>query len=192
MKTAESKQKSYVVTSGTNVNHNSITPLLINGSTQTPALGAFDDQRIGDKVNTTGYKMRMIFQQAPDRPNVTWKLWIMKVPKGVSYTYSSFFFAISNNVLLDDTNTDYVKVLATKIYKPYTGRMENSTDSFTFARKLWVPYRRVLNFGPANGAQTHDDGDIYALVTAYDASGTLLTDVLGSVQMWCSLYYRDP
>ena len=191
LKTCELKKKA--TAQGTvALNHNVLAVNVINGSTMMPTQGVADDQRIGDSINMSGFKIRFLIGQAADRPNVTFKYWVVRVPKNVVYSYSNWFKAVTNNVLLDDTNEDYVKVLKSGIWKPYKGRMENSSDQFTFTKKLWIPYRKRLNFGPADSATTHDDSDLYVIMGAYDALGTLQSDNIAYFQWWSELFYRDP
>lgn len=192
MKTTELKKKAAVLSSAVGLYHNTVTTFLLNGSFNMPSQGTADTERIGDKINMSGFKLRMILGQASDRPNVTFKFWVVRVPKGQTYSYNNWFRNVSGNVMLDDTNEDYVKVLTTKVWKPYRGRMENSTDQFTITKKLWIPYKKLLNFGPSDGVNTHDDNDLYVMVTAYDAAGTLITDNIAYISLWAELYYRDP
>ncbi len=42
------------------------------------------------------------------------------------------------------------------------------------------------------GAQTHNQSDIYVLILCYDAFGSVITDNIGYMQMFHELQYKDP
>lgn len=190
-KTAEPKSFPYSHAKS-ELNHSSIALLQLNGSSQLPSQGAGDKQRVGDQINLSGFKLRMVIGQKADRPNVTFRYWVIRVPKGSTYTYNQWFTATTSNTLLDDVNTDFIKVLTTGTWKPHDGSMDNATDEYTYLRKLWVPYKKILKFGPGDGVNTHNDSDIYFMCTVYDAYGTLITDNIAYVQLFSEVFYRDP
>nr|QXP07617.1 MAG: putative capsid protein [Arizlama virus] len=191
-KTCEPKEKTFEYAK-TEVYHNSPNSILVNNPTVMPAQGVGDNQRVGDQINCTGYKFRVLFGQKADRPNVTWRWWFIKVPKGSPYTYTTWFNAITNNVLLDDMNADFVKVLKSGQMRPNEAGLSNAGgDEYTFVKKFWFSYRHLLKFGPNNAAVTHNDDDLYFMFAAYDAYGSLLTDNIAYIQAGISLYYRDP
>ena len=135
----------------------------------------------------------MLVGQKVDRPNITFKYWVVKVPKGSSYAYGTFFKNNTGNVLLDDINEDYAKTITSGVWKPYKGDLSSTnTKEFTFTKKLWIPYKKLLKFGPGDGVITHNDDDIYFMLAPYDAYGTLQTDNIAYVSMFSEVYYRDP
>lgn len=176
-----------------NMNHNVVSVVPLNQASFMPGPGTADHQRIGDQINVTGWGLRMLIGQQADRPNVTFRWWVVKVPKGSAYSYANWFDAATNNVLLDTVNTDFVKVIKTGMWRPNeAGLSATGGKEYTFAQKLWIPYKRTLKFGPAHGATTHNDDDVYFLIAPYDAYGTLTTDIVGYCQMAIMFYYRDP
>lgn len=165
----------------------------INSYAVMPAQGAGDNQRIGDQVYLTGFRLKMLIGQKADRPNVSFRYYVLKVPKGSSITYGNWFNSTTGNILLDDPNTDFVKVLLQGLWRPNEAGLANvSGDEYTFAKRLWVPYKKLLKFGPADAATTHNDDDIYFVLMAYDAFGTLVSDNIAYVQMGQEIFYRDP
>lgn len=164
----------------------------INLSSTMPPTGTGEMNRIGDQINLSGWKIRMVLGQKADRPNVNFKYWVLKVPKGSSFSYNDWFKNFTSNVLLDDINEDFVKVLKTGSFKPYRGDLNNGTDEFTFVKKLWIPYKKLLKFGPADGTTLHNDDDIHFIMAVYDAYGTLNSDNIAYMQFFSELYYRDP
>lgn len=165
----------------------------MNDSAIMPLQGAGDNQRIGDQINFTGYKLKILMGQKGDRPNVSFRWFVLKVPKGSSITYADWFIATTGNILLDDPNPDFVKTLASGLWRPNeAGLSATGNDEYTFAKRLWIPYKKVVKFGPADGATTHNDDDVYLVIMAYDAFGTAVTDNIAYAQVGIELHYRDP
>lgn len=164
-----------------------------------PTQGTGDSQRVGDNINVGGFYIRMLCGQKADRPNCVWKFYVLKVPKGTAVSYSTFFDAITNNVLLDTPNKDKVSVLKTLTMKPAKSTMflanygssSGNNKEFTFPVKIWLPYRRVYKF-QSDGGTPHNDGDLYLIKLVYDAYGTLTTDNIAYVQLISTVYYKDP
>lgn len=171
--------------------HNTVQTFHLNNSGTMCAQGVGDNQRVGDQVNSSGYRLKMLFGQKGDRENVTFKLWFVKVPKGSAYSYANWFDPVTNNIMLDDVNEDFVKVVKVKHIK-YNVALD-AGDEFTFTRTVWIPYRKVIKFGPPNAALTTSDPfDFYMLVGVYDAYGTLVTDNIAYLVLNSAMHYRDP
>jgi len=193
LKTCEPKKRSQSIPQRV-VRHNE--PSLIhqlNHPGSMPSQGTGDNERISDQINTSGFRLRLIFGQYADRENVTWQLKVISVPKGSAYNYSQWYDNVTGNVMLDELNEDFVKIHKTYTFKTVLSPDSNNTEEFTFVKKIWIPYKKLLKFGPANAATTHNDGyDWWLLLTAYDAYGTLITDNLGYVLGNVALHYKDP
>lgn len=173
--------------------HNQTAILTLNTSSYMPTQGAGDTQRIGDQINMSGFRLRMLLGQKADRPNVTFRWWIVIAPKGSSYAYSTWFIPTTNNVLLDDLNKDFVKQLKTGIWRPNEAGLANAGgDEYTFAKKIWLPYKKLVKFGPGDGLVSHNDNDIHFIIAPYDAYGTLELDNIAYCQMAVDIFYRDP
>jgi len=193
-KTCESKSK------GTNhqkaeLYHNQPASIMhLNDQTiSVPSQGVGDNMRVGDQINISGYKIRMLIGQKADRPNVTFKYWVLAAPRGATYSYGAFFRNVTGNALLDQINTDFVKILKSGIWKPHDGYMDNASDEYTFTKQFWVPRKKLLKFGPTDGSNFHNDTvDIYTVMVAYDAFGTLPTDNIAYVASFSDVFYRDP
>lgn len=193
IKQSESKRKAISI-SKTEIFHNSFNVAHhINLSTYMPSQGTADDQRVGDEINISGYRLKMLLGQKGDRPNVNWKWWVLKIPKGSAATYSNWFRVQTGNVMLDDPNTDFVKVLKSGYWRPnQAGLTGTGDDEFTFVKQMWLPYRKNLKFGPGGATVTHNDDDLYFCLVCYDAFGTLVTDNIAYIQMQSEIFYRDP
>ena len=177
--------------SGTPINTGLVWPL--NASTVMPTQGVSENQRVGDQIYMSGYKIKMLIGQKADRPNINWRWLVVSVPKGSGITYANWFKALTSNILLDDVNSDFVKTHASGIWRPNeAGLVGGLADEYTFTKKLWIPYKKLLKYGPGDGVNTHNDNDLYFVLMAYDAFGSLITDNIGYVQSSSTLYYRDP
>jgi len=177
----------------TELYHNTISSFHLNKVDFMPTVGTAEYNRIGDQIYTSGFSLRMLIGQKSDRPNVTFIYYVLKVPKGSSYVYGNWFTATTNNVLLDNPNTDFVTVVKKGIWRPNeAGLGASGGDEYTFTKKLWVPYNRRLKFGPATNAQTHNDSDLWFIMAPYDAYGALIEDNVAYAQIAGTLYYRDP
>lgn len=170
----------------------------LNYTTNMPVQGTGDVNRIGDQIYSTGWLMRLLIGQKSDRPNVTFLWWVVSVPKGSAYNYNNWFIPTTGNPLLDSPNRDFIRVIKRGQWKPDGSSFEitvgagTQTVEYTFCKKIWIPYKKLIKFGPADGAQTHNDNDVHFIMVAYDAYGTLVTDNIAYFQGAATLYYRDP
>jgi len=177
--------------SGTPINTGFVWPL--NDSGIMPSQGVSDNQRVGDEINMTSFSIKLLVGQKADRPNVNWRYLIMSVPKGSPITYANWFINTTGNVMLDDPNRDFVKTLKQGFWRPNeAGLVGGSADEYTFTKRITVPYKKLLKFGPGGGVTTHNDNDLYFVLVGYDAYGSLQTDNIGYVTGSSTLYYRDP
>lgn len=177
------------------LNHNSFPPAmpLLNSQVVMPTQGPGDNQRIGDQINATRITLRMLIGQKGDRPNVTFRYLVIKVAKGSTLSYANVFHSFTFNVLLDDVNTDFCKILQTGTWRPNeAGLAATGNDEYTFVKQLIIPYKRTIKFGPADAAITHNDDDVYFILMAYDAFGSLTTDNIAYMQPSVTFDYRDP
>lgn len=166
---------------------------VLNSTASMPTQGTADNQRVGDELYTSGVTVRCLFGQKADRPNVNWKVWFMEVPKGTAFSSAGWFEQTTSNVLLDNPNRDFVKVIKTVSMRPDEAGLNNSGgDEYTFVRKWWIPYRRLIKFGPTASGTSHNQNDLHMIIACYDAYGSLTTDNIGYVQAVSTLFYRDP
>lgn len=164
-----------------------------------PSLGPLDEERNGDRIYVSGFKVRLLCGQKLDRPNVTWKFWILKNQKFASLANN--WRNVTGNVMLDPLNMDQVNsVLYTKTFKPSQSTMfgftplplsEGVGKEYTFTKSFWIPYKKEYKFHD-NGQLTHNDDPITMFVSVYDAYGTLNTDNIAYVQVFLETFYRDP
>lgn len=191
MKTAEPKHKNYNHGLST-FQHDVVKHWVLNNDAQMPTEGTGDDQRNGDQIYSGGYCLRAMINQFNDRPNVTYKYWVMRTPRDVTYSYSEFFDNVTGNVLLDPPNKDYVKVLTSGTIKPGASVQYLYDRRFTFPFKLWIPHKKLVKFGPADGAIKAVEDKLWFLMVAYDAQDTAALSNVAEIAMTTTLYYKDP
>lgn len=177
--------------------HNTYTNLGNPFTLSYPTQGTGDSDRIGDSIMQRGIKFRFLFGQKRDRMNVTFKMWLLQVPKGQPFTTSQLFDITTGNVLLDSTNPDRVKVIYTKTRKFYTHNISgtSSTDykEVTFPFQFYLKRPKKITFSADNSIDPgQSDKDYFLIVAPYDAYGSLITDNIAYIQTFCRYYYKDP
>lgn len=194
LKQSESKSKMYSIAK-TELYHNTYTNLgELNTVFQMPEQGVGDNMRVGDRIHSSGYKVKLLCGQKYDRPNITWKFWVLQQPTGAGF--SNNFKNQTGNVLLDGINTEQAKILKAFTWKPCQSSMmkavsgvENSLE-FTFTKSFWVPHRHEYKF-TTDAQKYHDESPIILACACYDAYGTLTTDNISYIQVYTELFYRD-
>lgn len=192
LRTAETKAKNFAW-SKTELYHNVSSARQINvGTALWPVQGDADNERQGDEINMLGIKLRFLFGQKGDRPNVNWRLVIGSVPTNYTYSYGTFFKDVTGNTMLDEVNKDRVQLMSQKWFKPAPVTYgQAGGDEYTFTRQLYVPRKKLIKFGTDGGAD-HNDRYILCVICCYDAYGSLITDNIAYTQIWQSLYFKDP
>jgi len=150
--------------------------------------------RLGDTVTPIGVKLYMGFRQASDRPNVTWKVWIVKHWGSTTPPSSVPVKAITGNLLLDPIDTEKCSAVLVKTFKNpdnyFNGTLGNSRET-CFFKKLWIPLPRVPYVYGQDGGNSGKKYQLSMYVTAYDTLGTLITDQLGSFEISSMFYFKD-
>jgi len=165
--------------------------LTLNGNM--PSQGSGEHARIGDRINTIAFNVKLLIGQKSDRPNVNFRWFCIQVPKGGALPYNSVFNNITNNILLDDLNKDYVKILKQGYWRPNQAALAaTGNDEYTFVKKVSIPYRRLVRFGPTDGVTSHNQNDVYFCIMCYDAFGALITDNIAYYQAASEMIYKDP
>lgn len=160
--------------------------------------GDADNQRNGDHIYTQGISVHILFGQKYDRPNITWRVTIYSTASAAQAptTVDELFEGHSGNILLDAVDKDKVRIIKDFYMKPGVPQFIQTTGGttlareYTFARKVFIPYKHKISFDTTGIPQT--GRRIYMEVSAYDAYGSLITDNIGYFQAWHRLYYRDP
>lgn len=163
----------------------------INTDTIMPVQGLGDNQRIGDEIDVSHIKCKLLCGQKYDRPQVSWRFTLFSVPLGTAITTSVIRENLSANVLLDDFNTDNVRVLKSWYIHKNTANLASGTcKEITFPVKFTVPIKKHYKF-TANAGFSHQHRRIYLAVEVYDQYGSLITDNIAYMEAWTKIYYKD-
>lgn len=159
----------------------------------TDSIGAFN--RIGDTINLIGMKFLMQFRQPADRPNVNWKVWILKIKGNPTLPLSVPVKSVTGNLQLDPIDTEkctVVKQLTFKNPDNYWEGTAGTSKETCFFKKLYIPFKNQKYVYSGDNADTGRDYQLCMFVTAYDTTGSLITDNIGSFLCHNQLYFKDP
>ena len=85
-----------------------------------PNVSATQFGRVGDRINLLGFKLKILIGQKDDCPNVNLRWVVFSIPKGTTITHGNVFSTQTNNVLLDEFQTETTKVLGQGYWRPNT------------------------------------------------------------------------
>ncbi|ALY05857.1 hypothetical protein [Ctenophore-associated circular virus 1] len=197
LKTTETKYKT-IALDKEEIYHNKLYNFSKNLLEVFPSQGTGDGAREGDEIVTTGMKVRMILGQKSDRPNVSYKVWVVHYDdstSGNAITYGNFFHNVTGNGMLDAVQNKRFKVLKAFTIKSKGTTIEAGETSKEFVRpvKFWIPFKKKLKFvSDASNKASNILPQMNVIVLPYDAYGTLGTDNIAYMQGSCTLYYKDP
>lgn len=157
-----------------------------------PAQGDGDSNRNGNDIYARGIQVKMMLGCKQDRHNTNFRILVFKTSKGYDRSaYTQVFDNQTGNVMLDGVDKDRVSVVFDKkvSFKPINPSPDGK--EITIFRKFWIPHKTLYKF--------YDDGqqgnsypyDVWMVVMAYDAYGTLTTDNIAYVQTWSRFYFKD-
>lgn len=140
------------------------------------------NNRIGDKINLRGVKLKMMVELNERYSDVTFRMLVIKSAKGDVPTNSTLFNGLTANKMLDTLNTERYTILASKYFKmkapnmvpinPTAGTAEAGSgvqnagiEYTTYANmqalsrstkiiKLWLPGKKFVK----SGVVTYEDG----------------------------------
>lgn len=183
-----------------------ITTNLLSTPTAANSLLPYRNPREGDQIQCTGISFRFLFMTYADRPNVTFKVWVIKAPpyspvSGVSpYTYDGWFINRTGQWVLDEINNTQVSVVKSMTFKPPVADSSQesgaSLHETSYARKMYVPWKKVVTYqeqGIAGSGLTNESKgySLQFMAAAYDTFGTLITDYVGKMLIQHSLHFKD-
>lgn len=164
------------------------------------------DTREGDEIQAIGISFRFLFMTYADRPNVTFKIWVIKTPaydasRGVfPYTYNTWFDARTSQFVLDEINKENISVVKQMTFKPPVSDTSQESGAAlhetSFARKMYVKLNRKIKYQDAgvsaNPPESNPKDYTYQLlVAAYDTYTTLPTDLAGKMLFQHTLHFKD-
>jgi len=158
-----------------------------------------DDGRIGKEIYLTGIKFRFLLGQKADRPNVTYKIYVVEYDSTQAGTLENedhFYHRVTQNVLLDAIQTHRFRILKAITYKGKLGSMEvgESSKEKTYPLSFWLPLRRKISFQGDTGTMVSMGmkDNLRVMIATYDAYGTLTSDNIAYAQGCATCYYKDP
>lgn len=152
--------------------------------------------RIGDKVCLRGLSVYLQWLQKFDRPNVTFKVWVLKGRKS-ALPISVPVKTITGVLMLDPVNTEKIsKVLACRTYKFNQNNWVNDGDigvnkEVVNFRKLWIPLNSAQYHYFDDNNTDGRDYNVAIYVAAYDTQSTLPTDNIAAVHVSTEFFYKD-
>jgi len=150
--------------------------------------------RIGDSITPIGIKLYVQLSQPVDRPNVTFKLAVLKFHGAVVPPGTVPQTGVTGNVMLDPIDTEKCSVLKTWTYKSNENYWQGSAATSKIITKfftLWIPLPRKPYVYASDGGSTGKMFQLSFCCAAYDSFGTLITDTVGNISLSSQLYFKD-
>lgn len=185
------------------IKHNVANFFHLNSTNLMPARGVGDNERVGDKITSGGYLVRLLLTQNINRPNVTYRFVIATAPADYVFAYNTFFDDITSCGMLDIVNKNQVRIHKQYWIKPnksgfFTGNGLSTNDpssatsggaEMSYIFKKWIPYKKIVKF--PTGTLDHNDRKLIACLLAYDNAKTAGATSIGYCQLYISHYYKD-
>lgn len=204
-RSAETKEAMYTDTSSVSLYHN--VSNRISGNLMFTRQGTTDNPggvagttlptnlvRIGDEIQPISLDLYLQFRQPSDRPNVTFKVFILKFPGNAVPPTFIPFKSITGNVMLDPIDTEKCSIVRIKQFKHMdnyysgAGTTPKETNFFKFMR-LTFP-KTKYKYGGDDLSLGHSY-NLAMYVACYDTLGTLISDNIASFQWSSVLKFKD-
>lgn len=176
-----------------------LTGCQFNLTNQMPVQGSEEDNRIGCEIKPMGYRATLLFTLPADRLNTSIRVLVLSVHRGHNplASYDSIFDSISTNVMTDPVDNDRVRVVkqlyinASKLAMFNPSVPTGTAKEITLFRVLKIPYKKIIKFTEDNQTSTSIDRELIIVCHAYDAWGTLTTDICAYAKCDAKLYFKD-
>lgn len=168
--------------------------------------GTARNQRIGDKINPVGMRLKIYLANKFDRVNTMYRLIVAILPKLVGTTVTSNVFdpfqianagVTGNNMLLPSDKDLGVKFLYDRIHRISAQSKDvvgaGTGKEVTKIIKLWIKRKRAQSIvfsGPLIGS-TIVNKPLAIYCIPYEQYSTLTTDRVGSWSGHMRMYYKD-
>lgn len=159
-----------------------------------------DTVRIGDEITGRGIKLYLQFQDKWDRSNVTFCVWVAKCRQSIAGSLSVPRKNITGVLPMDPLDLEQcMKVIVNKKYrfshKDTMIDLGEGVDSLnkvtTHFRTLWIPLNN-MRYKYTDQNSTQGTAFNYAMwIAAYDSSGDLITDNIGSIRVASEIFFKD-
>lgn len=162
-------------------------------------------QRVGDKITPRGMSLKLWIANKLDRPNVMYRILIVRVPKTVAGVATGNSFdpfqtvnqgSTGNKMLLPIDVDRGVKTLYDRVFNLQVGNSQIISGSLFgkechVYKKLWIKRKKAGPIVFDGTGQYIVNNPIIIYVIPYDSYGTLTTDNIASLSLHCRLYYKD-
>ena len=207
LKQCETKHKSLSFENA-QMYHNSLM-IPLNGLIDV-AQGDGENQRTGDEVIGKYLKFKLWMSSKFDRPNVKIRLMVLRVPTSQETGSISPFESVSANKLIDYINTEKYTPVYQKFITLHTntaigpssgvvvpGNPQASYDWYLKERSVMhsftIPFKdEKIKFVDSGDTPKYQKYNLRFVALAYDAYGTLTTDILCTMAGNVRFYYKDP
>lgn len=150
------------------------------------------NSRIGDEITLRGLKLYFQMENMYDRPNVTYKVWVVKGRDSLLSVVAPLK-TVTGCTVLDPMDTEQVKVVTTRTYK--FGQNNDYSAStgkrLTNHRTLWIPLNNQKYKYVTNGGQIGQWYNLALYVGVYDASNSLISDHIANFTCAYELFFKD-
>lgn len=150
--------------------------------------------RIGDTVTPVGVKLYLTMRQPADRPNVTFKIWIVRIIGAATVPTFVPVKTITGNLLMDPIDTEKCTLVKSFKFKSknnyWQGALASSRENTNF-QNIYIPLPRKPYVYSADGGPNGKNYQLSMYVAAYDTFGTLITDNIASFACSQSFYFKD-
>lgn len=192
---SQQETKHHVVNYGTHSQYHNVTHRLVDNilAVQQGTNDGNNQSRIGDKIFVRGVKMYMHFEGIYDRPDITWRIVVLKAPDA-SLGSGMPLKGITGNALMDPINTETATVVKSFYIKPkyqdysYDPTVHQIRPMSVF-RKLWIPVNKQYTFNGDNSP--HGKWYDYAVYCVAFSQGAIITDHIGSLEFSSEMFFKD-
>jgi len=204
-KSAETKEALYCDTTSVNLYHNVSNRLVGNlmftkqGVTDTPGgtpgvSVPTNLVRIGDEIQPISLDIYLQFRQPVDRPNVTYKLFILKFPGQIVPPTFLPLKTITGNAMLDPVDTEKCSIVKIKYFKHmdnYWAGTNSTSKEVNFFRQLKLTFPKTKYRYAGDDLSLGGSYNLGMYIVSYDTLGSLISDNIASVQWSTQLKFKD-
>lgn len=150
--------------------------------------------RIGDEIQPVSLTLYFQFRQPADRPNVTFKVFVLKFWGSTPLPTFVPFKQITSNAMIDPVDNEKCSVVMQRTYKLpdnyWAGTLATSKEA-CFFRKAYIKLPRKPYKYSGDNSVAGKNYNLGLYVVAYDTMGTLVTDNIGTFQYNSFLKFKD-
>lgn len=163
------------------------------GTTDTDTGATAYSNRLGDEINARGISIKLWIANKKDRPNVMYRIGVVKYQAGSIPTLSQLFVGANGNRMMDKLDNEYITVVYQKVFNLQNNIAfsdpTHTREAHTY-RKIWIPLKdKKIIYN--NGGSIPKFIDYAFFIVPYDSYGTLTTDNIASFAYEQQLYFKD-